>query len=180
MTHADGPSDAELLPVGTVRPAAVREVQQTIERNFDLELARRERMELPAAAYDESREQYVVEALLPAIEAEATPGPTIGVTGADLLADGRDEILGVNRFPGTTLLLSTNRLWTSDTELFRERLRKEAVHLVATMFLADHCAADSTRLQDCVHQYTPTVAALDRTPETLCIACQAALSEHVR
>lgn len=179
MDSAVPADDPELLPVGDVEPFAVVEVQRAIEETFDVTLSQRQPIELPAADVGQLRQQHDVESLLAAIDEVATAGPTVGITDADLLADGREHILGVNRLPGTTLVLSTNRLQTRDRERFRERLRKEARHLVATMYLVDHCAGTPESWSHCVHQYTPSVDALDQTPETFCADCREALAAHL-
>ncbi|AGN02839.1 archaemetzincin-like protein [Salinarchaeum sp. Harcht-Bsk1] len=179
MAPPERDGDPEVLPVGDVEPFAVVEVQQAIERTFDLTMTQRQPLELPVADAGGIREQYDVESLLDEIDDVATAGPTVAVTDADLLADGREHILGVNRLPGSTLVLSTNRLETRDRQRFRERLRKEALHLVATMYLVDHCVGDPTDWSDCVHQYTPSVSELDETSESFCPACREALDEYL-
>ena len=90
----------------------------------------------PREAFSPFRRQYNSTKILSLLEAELADleaDRILAITGVDLYADGLNFVFGEAQFPGRIALISLHRLRPAyygerDGELFRSRLRKEAVH----------------------------------------------------
>lgn len=130
---------------------------------------------VPRAAYDAARGQLRTEPLL-AEARERDARRTLGITARDLYSEGRAFVFGAAESPGRAAIVSLFRLHVGgDGDLFRARVLKESVRLVARAAGLADC-----RNQRCVMYPAATVADIDARSSRLCGACLLQANRQLR
>lgn len=129
--------------------------------------------------YNSNRSQFKASGILKEIltlSKESGFFRILGVTEYDIYVEGLNFIFGLAQKPlhifdktPLSALISTNRLTTglpkSDTQGFKLRLLKEAVHELGHTFSLDHCT------NNCVMRFSNTIFETDLKPPSLCDKC---------
>ena len=132
----------------------------------------------PAFAFHEERQQYHSSEMLQRMQNVITADSwrILGVADIDLYIPILTFVFGEAQMGGPCAVLSTHRLkqefygLPTDTELFRRRLIKEAVHELGHTLNLTHC--DDYR---CVMASSHAVEWIDLKESALCAGCRAAV-----
>jgi archaemetzincin len=126
---------------------------------------------MPPEAYNPHRRQYNAGALLNYTRNARKHLPVLGITDADLYAEGLNFVFGLAESPGKAAVISLHRLHSdSDTALFRARAVKEAVHELGHTFGLGHCTNPR-----CVMYFSNSLADTDRKGKVYCPKCRVKL-----
>jgi archaemetzincin len=119
-------------------------------------------------AYNPHRRQYNAGVLLNYTRRARKHLPILGVTGADLYAEGLNFVFGLAESPGKAAVISLRRLHSgTDDALFRARAVKEAVHELGHTFGLGHCTNPR-----CVMYFSNSLADTDRKGRVYCPKCR--------
>lgn len=129
---------------------------------------------LPSGSYEESRGQYFSPHLLLALEKlpDSRYRRLLGLADADLFTRGLNFIFGQAVIGGRECLISLARLRPSfygepeNTEIFRERVVKEAVHELGHTFGLSHCKDPG-----CVMRFSNSLQETDFKGRSFCSQC---------
>ncbi len=121
---------------------------------------------VPTEWFDPDRGQFEADRFLEALRDEAGDR-VLGVTGVDLFARGLKFVFGQARTMGRPAVVSTARLGRPGTEVFRERLAKEAIHEIGHTLGVSHCEN-----WECVMWFSNTLEETDRKTPWFCRVCQ--------
>lgn len=130
---------------------------------------------IPAAAYDEKRDQYNAAAIIKALEAmpfDSNLTKVVGIFNTDLFIPIFTHVLGEAREGGRYAVASLYRLSRSAEGLYApaskvgERLVKVAVHELGHLFDIGHCMD-----RRCMMHYSGGLQELDAITLTLCSYC---------
>lgn len=129
-------------------------------------------------AYTPSRGQYNSTTLLSLLKDElkgVEADRILAITGVDLYAQGLNFVFGEAQFPGRIALISLCRLkpeyyGEEDGELFKSRIRKEAVHELSHTFGLAHCPNPT-----CVMHFSNSIHDTDRKDDKPCQVCHKTL-----
>ncbi len=167
-----------LVPVGPVEGSVIEQLSMLLKRNFPGQtIIASDGIRLPDQAYDPKRRQYnsdMLLALLSSLGVEADK--LLGVTEADLYVEGLNFVFGEGLSPGKVCVVSTYRLRPEasrqdGTELFFQRLIKEAVHELGHTMGLGHC-----RNASCVMYFSNGIVDTDRKTDSFCDICKAKFS----
>ena len=125
--------------------------------------------QIPKSAYNPSRGQYLARELLH--ECREHEGLVLGVTNADLYAEGLNFVFGQAEIGGTVCVISIARLRDGNIKLFQERIIKEAVHEVGHVLGLRHCGD-----KFCVMHFSNCLADTDVKTGWFCTSCEKRLS----
>lgn len=158
-----------LVPFGRVDAALFLDLIDTLSLKFDGPITAGQRMEVPAAAYDAGRDQYLAGAFLERLR--ETPDSEelklLGVTAVDIYGTGLNFVFGQADVGGKASIISLARLFPDGAdggaELLRERTLKEAVHELGHTFGLDHC-----RDRYCVMYFSNGIAETDIKTADFC------------
>ena len=122
---------------------------------------------LPEGAYNPQRDQYQAEALL-AITHASEGEHLLGITTCDLYVEGLNFVFGLAQRPGKAAVISLHRLADNvDTDTYRLRTLKEAVHELGHTFGMAHC-----KNPNCVMYFSNSLADTDRKGKNFCGSCR--------
>lgn len=125
-----------------------------------------ERREVPTSAFNAARRQYRANPFLDLAREE--PGNRVlAVTNHDLYEEGLNFVFGLADSSGKSAVISLFRLRIgADTQTFRLRVVKEAVHELGHTFGLTHCPNPR-----CVMYFSKSLDDTDRKETDWCKAC---------
>jgi len=153
-----------LKPFGEVPADVLDDLASALES-----FGRVERLAQAAVAaewFDPGRGQFEADRFLDALRDEAGDR-VLGVTGVDLFARGVNFVFGQARTMGRPAVVSSARLGRPGTEVFRERLAKEAIHEIGHTLGVGHCEN-----RECVMWFSKALEETDRKTRWFCRVCQ--------
>lgn len=170
-----------VVPIGPVPPELLTPLPHTLEEAFRLPARLEATLRIdPAAAFDESRNQYYSTRLITFL-LDRSPGGNdkiLGVSTSDLFVPVLTYVFGEAQLDGRVAVVSSFRLdderygLPANPHLLRDRLVKEAVHELGHTFGLVHC-----HNQDCVMHSSSAVEEIDLKSSLFCEDCQAGLNE---
>jgi archaemetzincin len=135
----------------------------------------------PGEALDSRRNQYHSTRILAMLEAQIPRlhvDRLLGIAPFDLYVPGMNFVFGEARSPGRVGVISTCRLKTqspNESELFHNRVVKEAAHEIGHMTGLKHCS-DKT----CVMYFSERLADTDHKKSEFCERCHSKIREMLR
>jgi len=135
-----------------------------------------------AEAYSPHRNQYNSTKILLAVSKEFSQRDVnriLVITSVDLYVKGLNFVFGEAQCPGRTALISTYRLkpefyGEANGELFKRRVRKEAVHELCHTFGLTHCPNPF-----CVMHFSNTINDTDMKEDEPCSYCKNKLEQNI-
>ena len=118
-------------------------------------------MGIPHRAYSERRRQYSAPVVLNEM-LHLFPRPVLGLTMADLYVEGMNFVFGL---AGDGVGIVSGRRLIGSRGVFRERLKKEALHEVGHMLGLRHCRGR------CVMRFSNSIREVDMKPAEFCPSC---------
>lgn len=167
-----------ILPIGQVDAAIMLRIQEKLMRVFPDTICSiiNEQLPLSEKAFDKKRKQYRSDVILSEIQGYAAEkkdlNHVLGVVDADIFVSELNFVFGEAACPGKAALISLWRLKPefygapSNTELFLERVLKEAVHELGHTLGLRHCSRSS-----CVMYFSNSIFDTDRKQSLFCDQC---------
>lgn len=160
-----------IVPIGTVEDDTTTRVQEGLADSFSANVLVAPAVPLPQHAFDQSRNQYLGDALLKALEQRdyVDADRVIGLVSADCYAPGLNFILGQARKPGRFAIVALPRLGRHLPRIENaaarrdERVLKVAIHELGHSLGFSHCAS-----MTCVMRFANTVGEVDLTEARFC------------
>jgi archaemetzincin len=165
----------QILPLGPVSRADLDGVSRAIETRFRCRAEILPTVLLPAHAWRAERTQYDADVLLEYLfdRLPLNVMRLVGLTEADLFADGRNFVFGYAHMRDRVAVFSTRRLresyWGRDDQetLYRARIDKALVHELGHTFHVPHC--EESR---CVMHQVEFLWQLDELDLAYCPTCE--------
>lgn len=164
-----------LLPIGNVEDRLLKDLRPALEQAFGVACRVLPVRLDPEATYHGERQQYHSSEILQQMQSFLAPDTwrMLGVTGVDLYIPILTFVFGEAQMGGPCAVVSAHRLRQEfyglppDSQLFRDRLAKEAVHEVGHTVTLTHC--DDYR---CAMAPSHAVEWIDLKESTLCADCR--------
>jgi archaemetzincin len=165
----------QVLPLGQVAREDLAVVSAAIESRFGCRCEMLPPVPLPAHAWHPLRAQYDSDSLLEHLfdRLAVDVMRIIGVTGADLFAEGRNFVFGYAHMRDRVAVFSTLRLrerwWgrAEDDALYRSRIDKALTHEIGHTFHVPHCPRAR-----CVMHQVEFLWQLDELDARYCPSCE--------
>src|SRR5436190_14743718 len=137
----------QLLPIGNVDSGLLQDVRPAIEEIFQVPCQVVPLRLDPEFAFHGERQQYHSSEILQRMQSSLTPDSwrVLGIAAVDLYIPILTFVFGEAQMGGQCAVVSAHRLQEgfyglpSDSELFRQRLIKEAVHELGHTLNLTHC-----------------------------------------
>ncbi len=170
----------QLLPIGNVDDGLLKDLGPAIEEILCVPCKVLPLRLDPGFAFHGERQQYHSSEILQRMQnfLSADSWRMLGIAAVDLYIPILTFVFGEAQMGGPCSVLSTHRLRQEfygippDSELFRQRLLKEAVHEVGHTLSLTHC--DDCR---CVMASSHAVEWIDLKESALCSVCRAATAQ---
>lgn len=159
-------TDIRIVPMGTVPSPDVEALRGLVGREFPMiTVTVGDPIELPAAAFDATRQQYNADAVLPSLHplAPSRAGRVVGVADVDLFSPGLNFVFSEAEPKGTAVVISLVRLRDPEGRLSQERYRKVVLRALGFTF-----GFESNPDPACVMHYSNSLSDLDRKGTAWC------------
>jgi len=174
----------ELVPLGQAREIKLDFLIEPLAEIFQAEVKLHPPLEIPAEAYNSRRGQYLSSYILRKMRSglNLRPGQKgLLIADVDLYAEGLNFVFGEAEINGLLAIISVVRLRESfyglpeNEEIFRTRIKKEAIHELGHVFGLRHCS-----FPECVMNFSNSLADTDRKGANFCPSCLSLLrkSKH--
>ncbi len=165
----------QVLPIGPVAAAELAAIAASIREGFACECDILPAVPLPTHAYHPARGQYDADLLLEFLfdRLDTRTMRIVGVTDADLFADGRNFVFGYahmrDRIAVFSLLRLRERYWgrPDDPAKLRSRVDKALTHELGHTFHTPHCER-----KGCVMHQVEFLWQLDDLDASYCADCE--------
>jgi archaemetzincin len=164
-----------LIPLGNIDQSFFKRLPQDLEKQFQLPVSLIEKIEIPDYTYDSKRKQYSGSKIIAELSRLdlSDVEKILGITSVDLFSEGLNFIFGEAESPGKIALISTARLDPRfyrkkfNSEIFYQRILKEASHELGHTFSLNHCPSPS-----CVMHFSNTIEDTDVKNHKFCEKCK--------
>jgi len=162
-----------LLPIGNIDSATLEDLRRPLEEIFGQGTEIGKGIPLTPDTFNERRGQHLSTALLTRLPLPRPGDRTLGVVDADAFASGLNFVFGEADILGRRAIISLARLrpefygLPADDNLFRERVRKEAVHELGHTYGVRHCPNAT-----CVMHFSNRLRDTDVKGGQFCPTCQ--------
>ena len=164
-----------LIPVGHIDEGVLRPLADLLESTFHAPCTIGPNMELPAESFNVERSQFLASAILEDMKSHlpSDSGKSLGVTDVDLYVPDLNFVFGLADLPGSVAIISMSRLRQEfyglecDTDLFENRMAKEAVHELGHSFGLVHC-----QNPQCVMSFSNSLIDTDKKGKDFCSECR--------
>ena len=173
----------QVMPLGPVPPDLLAELCSGLSRELLVQCEILPADGDPAFAFNLTRQQYHSTEILASLIRKATPASRhlLGITPVDLYIPILTFVFGEAQLQGNCALVSTHRLRQEfyglppDSQLFRERLLKEAIHELGHTLSLSHCEN-----YECVMSPSHGVEWIDLKGPHFCDECRADIDNRGR
>jgi archaemetzincin len=169
-----------LQPIGEVDSELLEELRIILSSKFGIECKLREQMDMPREAYDSTRNQYHSTTILRFIKRPDDGLAILAVTEPDLFVPSLNFVFGEADPANRRAIISLLRLrqesygLPKDEALFKERMKKEAVHELGHIFGLPHCDK-----RECVMHFSNSLYDTDFKKHSFCGSCVRILRTHL-
>ena len=152
-----------------VNPTVIQEIRKEIRKTFDVPVEILEQKEIPLAAFNKFRDQYISDLLLEYLD-KNVPAISLGVTNADLYTKGMNFIFGQAKL-NRAAIVSFNRLTqttgirANDKQIL-DRVVKESIHELGHVLGLNHC-----KTKGCIMTEAINVKDVDVKGKEFCHMC---------
>ena len=161
--------ELQVLPIGNVPKTTLEKLGDQLGSLF-LKPEILEVVPLLESAYDSKRGQYLSDEFLREVKWHAAVNGEkhiLGVTNVDLFTQGLNFVFGQAELPGKAAIISLHRLNHQTTEVFHNRMLKEAVHELGHTMGLRHCSNVK-----CVMHFSNSLEDTDIKDKTYCPKCE--------
>ena len=164
-----------ILEIGDVNDLDFDKLTEDLDGIFDLKVKKVGPIEKPDFAFDKIRKQYDAKKVLNDVcqISFLNSEKMLGILDRDLFAEGYNFIFGQAESPGRCCSVSTFRLDPRNvnkkfnSDLFYERVLKEAIHELGHNFGLSHCPGKS-----CPMYFSNNLTDTDFKGMRLCVKCE--------
>ncbi len=159
-------TDIRIVPIGAVPSPDVEALRGLVGREFTMiTVTVGDPIELPAAAFDATRQQYNADTVMRwlAPRAQNRAVRVVGVTNVDLFSPGLNFVFSTAIRRGTAVVMSLIRLRDPEGRLSQERYRKVVLRALGFTF-----GFESNPDPACVMHYSNSLSDLDRKGTAWC------------
>jgi len=164
-----------LIPIGKTGEKTLLYLKKELEKEFWGVVEIGEELSEPDYAYNPLRRQYLAPTILRKIEKEKPRNyrKILGVTNVDLYTEGLNFVFGQASPLIGVALISLIRLrqeyygLTPDENLFKERMKKEAIHELGHLYGLNHCLDPK-----CVMHFSNSLSDTDKKSSSFCLRCK--------
>lgn len=168
-----------ILPLGLGETGFLEPLKGKIQNIFERTVRLLDSIPIWEGAYNKTRRQYNSSKLIRYLgNIIKTKSRVLAITDKDLYADGLNFVFGEADLYSGICIVSTTRLKNEfygkkeDSEIFMERLTKEAVHELGHTFGLRHCS-----LTSCVMHFSNSIIDTDQKREFFCNECKKRIFE---
>lgn len=170
-----------ISPIGNLDSKLVKQVGQEVQRILGYKSRTKSVLKDVDFAFDSSRNQHYSTLILEKLADLAPPQAfkILAISRVDLFIPILTHVYGEAQLGGKACIVSTYRLneglGADISEVFIQRVIKEAIHELGHTFNLRHC-----RDQSCCMHYCRTIKDVDRKSEQLCRYCQVLLEDEMK
>jgi len=173
-----------LVPLGQASQIKLDFLIEPLTEIFQAEVRINPPLEIPTEAYNSRRGQFLSSYILRKIRSGLNLGPGekwLLIADVDLYAEGLNFVFGEAEINGSLAIISVSRLRESfyhlpeNEDIFRTRIKKEAIHELGHVFGLRHCS-----FPGCVMNFSNSLTDTDRKSANFCPSCLSLLrkSKH--
>jgi len=175
-----------ILRIGKVDSNVISSIQENLNITFPKSKCTLipKTLSIPEEAFNNTRQQYGSNNILTKIRSYAERQKTIdkilGITDIDIFVPNLNFVFGAAECPGKAALISLWRLrpefykQPSNTELFKTRSTKEAVHELGHTLGLRHCSNPF-----CVMYFSNSIFETDRKQSLFCTKCHSNVEKTI-
>lgn len=174
-----------IQPINHTNPDFLLEIRKAIEEEYGFQTAIAKSIDVPKDIINtEKGFRYNANRLLPYLNTVKPDSCTLimGYTATDIYTSKRNKegnikkpestykvwgIFGLGQRPGTSCLVSTKRLYTSRTSVYKARLIKVSMHEIGHNLGLSHCKDKTCLMTDAAE----TIKTIDKAGNHLCNKC---------
>ncbi len=170
-----------ISPIGHFDPQLIRQIGREVHRITGYGCLTASVLQDIDFAFESSRDQHCSTRILEKLADSAPPGAVkiVAICSVDLFIPILTFVYGEAQLGGKACVISTHRLneglKTATSEIFAQRVVKEAIHELGHTFNLRHCKDPAC----CMH-YCRTINDVDRKTHRLCRYCKVLLEDEMK
>jgi archaemetzincin len=170
-----------ISPIGNLDPQLIKQVGQEVHRITGYRSRTEPVLQNVDFAFESSRDQHCSTPILKKLAGLAPPQAVkiLAICREDLFIPILTHVYGEAQLGGKACIISTHRLneglGTGSSEIFIQRVVKEAIHELGHTFNLRHC-----KNHTCCMHYCRTIKDVDRKTHQLCRYCKVLLEDEMK